>query len=567
MSFRPIALGIFFLSILETLLSPVWAATRLPVYGKQGMVVSTSDLASEVGAQILRDGGNAADAAVAVAMALAVTWPSAGNLGGGGFALVRTPKGESSFVDYREIAPQSAHENFYLDAKGQIVPGASTVGYRAAGVPGTVAGMEYLHRTYGRLPWKKLIEPARRLAADGYRLQTVHVREIASERDLLQRFPATKAIFFPEGRDPEMGDRFIQRDLARSLALLEKEGPQGFYKGTLAKLLVQDIQKQGGALTAADFAGYKVEVREPLKGQFGPYEVLSSPPPSSGGATLLQMLGMMGGDDLKTLGFGSARYLHLLVEVMKRAFADRSEWYGDPAFVHVPLIELLKPTYLRERRASILDKAVPSLEIKPARVPEGESHETTHFTIIDREGMVVTNTYTLNGSFGSGVVVPGTGILLNNEMDDFTSKPGEPNMYGLIQGKRNSIAPRKRPLSSMTPTIFVKDGRAVLALGSPGGPTIINTVLQVSLNVLVQGWNVQSAVEAPRIHHQWMPDEIRWEPQGINPDTRKIMESMGHVFAKEPRSMGDAQAIVYDPERKEWSGGADSRRGGKAVAP
>jgi gamma-glutamyltranspeptidase/glutathione hydrolase len=545
-----------------------FAATKQPVYGKRGMVVSTSDLASEVGAQILKDGGNAADAAVGVAFALAVTWPSAGNIGGGGFALVRLPTGESRFLDYREVAPRAAQANFFLDSKGAPIAKASTVGHRAAGVPGTVAGLELLHKRWGRLPWERLVEPAQILAEKGYRLNHHHVKAIAASRELLQSYPETHKIFFPNGRDPEVGDLFVQKDLAKSIHEIKVHGAKAFYHGSIARLITEDQKAHGGALSAADLESYKVEEREPLYGEFHGHQVITAPPPSSGGATLIQLLTMLEHDDLKKMELGSSSYLHLLVESMKRAFADRSEWYGDPAFVNIPMKMLLSADYLKKRRAGISPvKASRSQDIAAASDMPGEKLETTHFTVVDASGFAISNTYTLNGSFGSGVVPKGTGILLNNEMDDFMIKPGLPNMFGLIQSTRNKIAPGKRPLSSMTPTIFVKDQSPVLVVGSPGGPTIINTVLQVSLNVLVHGYDVQAAVEEPRVHHQWMPDEIRWEPHGISFDTRARLETLGHFLAKEPRYFGDAQAVTFDRARGEWAGGADSRWGGTAVAP
>lgn len=549
--------------------TPLGAASRQPVSGDKGLVASTSSEASDIGAAILKQGGTAADAAVAVGLALAVTWPAAGNLGGGGFALVRPIKDEPQFVDFRETAPAAAHEKFYQDAAGNLLPEASLIGYRAVGIPGTLAGLEALHKRWGKLAWTKVVEPARRLASEGFRLEDSHVRMLRSSEELLRRFPETSRIFLPQGKIPEVGDLFVQKDLARSLAIVQKEGARGFYEGSLAKILLQDIKNNGGVITAADLKGYKVELRSPLEGKFKDFQILTAPPPSSGGILLLQMLGMLERDDLKSLGSGSAATLHLLVEAMRRAFADRSEWLGDPAFVKNPIRQLLDPSYLKQRRLSInLKEASASRDIKAADLKDADSEkpETTHFTVSDKDGMIVSITYTLNGNFGSGVTAKGSGILLNNEMDDFAAKVGEPNMFGLIQSARNRIEAGKRPLSSMTPTIFLKDEQAVLALGSPGGPTIINTVLQVSLNVLVHGMNVQEAVDAPRVHQQWLPDEIVYEPGGLNPDTRQKLESMGHRLTQKPRFMGDAQAIYFDLQSRSWSGGSDSRWGGKVTA-
>jgi gamma-glutamyltranspeptidase/glutathione hydrolase len=542
------------------------SATRAPVWGSRGLVATVSPLASEAGASILRQGGNAADAAVAVGFALAVTWPAAGNLGGGGFALVRGQDGKSNFVDYRETAPAAADKNFYLDAKGEVIPGASTTGYRAVGTPGTVAGMALLHKKYGKLPWKKVVEPARRLAVEGFIVDESFVSMLESGKERLSKFPDSKRIFVKAGKGLKVGDRFVQPELGWSLTQIQKVGESAFYTGPIAKKLISAIQKGGGVMTLDDLKNYKVVERAPIEGRYKTYQIVTAPPPSSGGALLLAMLGMLEKDDLASLGFGSAAYNHLLVETMKRAFADRSEWFGDPDFVQNPLQKFLDPAYLAKRRAGMSPtKATPSQDIKPGDFSDKESTETTHYTVVDAQGMIISNTYTLNGSFGSGATAEGTGILLNNEMDDFSSKVGSPNMYGLLQSDRNAIAPRKRPLSSMTPTIILEDGKPILALGSPGGPTIINSVFQVTLNALVFGMNIQAAIDAPKLHHQWMPDRILFEPMGVNPDTQKIMQGMGHIFGDRSFQFGDVQAVLYDKKRQQWSGGSDSRHGGSVA--
>jgi gamma-glutamyltranspeptidase / glutathione hydrolase len=544
----------------------IFAATRAPVYGTRGIVTSISPLASEVGASILRQGGNAADAAVAVGFALAVTWPSAGNLGGGGFSLVRMADGAVNFLDYREVAPAASGRDFYLDAKGDVIPQASTLGYRAVGTPGTVAGLALLHQKYGKLPWKKLLEPARRLAKEGFIVDEYLASSLESNRDDLTQFPISNRIFLKEGKGFIAGDKFVQPELSWSLAQIQKKGANAFYRGEIAQRLVGAIQKGGGVMTLDDLANYTAKEREPLQGRYKTYHIITAPPPSSGGALLLAMLGMLEKDDLAKLGFGSAAYNHLLVETMRRAYADRSEWFGDPDFVNNPLKQLLAPEYLAQRRASInLNKATSSSDIKPGKFSIEESMETTHYTVIDAEGNIVSTTYTLNGSYGSGATAEGTGILLNNEMDDFTTKPGTPNMFGLIQNDRNAIAPRKRPLSSMTPTIILEDNKPMLALGSPGGPTIINSVFQVTLNLLEFNMNIQAAIDAPKLHHQWLPDRILFEPLGLNPDTKKIMETMGHTFGERSFQFGDVQAVYFDKKKQQWSGGSDSRHGG-AVA-
>jgi gamma-glutamyltranspeptidase/glutathione hydrolase len=543
------------------------AATRDPVWGKRGLVATVSPLASAAGAQILREGGNAADAAVAVGFALSVTWPSAGNLGGGGFALVRTSDAKTDFIDYRETAPALAQSDFYLDAKGEVIPDASTVGYRAVGTPGTVAGLALLHKQYGSLPWKKVLEPARRLAVEGFIVDESLASSLEGSRSLLEKFPDSRHIFLKDGKGIKVGDKFIQPELGWTIRQIQKQGSDAFYKGDVARRLIDAIKKGGGALTSEDLASYKAVSRKPLTGRYKNYEILTAPPPSSGGPLLIAMLGMLEKDDLNKLGFGSAAYNHLLVETMRRAFADRSEWFGDPDFIKNPLAEILNPDYIASRRSSISSlKATPSQDIKPGTFEVKESTETTHFTVVDAKGMIVSNTYTLNGSFGSGATAAGTGILLNNEMDDFSSKPGSPNMYGLLQSTRNAIGPKKRPLSSMTPTIVLENNQPILALGSPGGPTIINSVFQVTLNTLEFGMDIQAAIDAPKLHHQWMPDRIRAEPFGINPDTKRLMEAMGHAFADKPFFFGDVQAVRFDQKRQQWSGGSDSRHGGAVVA-
>ena len=539
------------------------SATRAPVYGTKGMVASVSPIASEVGADILRQGGTAADAAVAVGLALAVTWPSAGNLGGGGFALVHAGESPDTFIDYRETAPAAAGPDFYLNAQGELKEKESRVGYRAAGVPGTVAGLALLHKKWGKLPWKTLVEPARRLADKGFIVDAALEESLWSSRELLLLYPETQKIFFNKGKPWKRGDRLVQKDLAASLALIQRHGSDGFYKGKLADLITSDMKANNGVLSKADLSGFKVAEREPVRRKWREFEVVTAPPPSSGGIVLLSILGMLENDKIEAMGAGSADYLHLLIESMKKAFADRSVWIGDPAFVNNPVTKLLDPTYIAKRRAAITDKA--AHDVMPGELP-GESPDTTHFTIRDSKGMTISNTYTLNGSYGSGVVAKGTGILMNNEMDDFTSKLGSNNMFGLKQGARNLIAPGKRPLSSMTPTFVYKGKDLILALGAPGGPTIINSVTQTIINRLVFHMDIQEAADAPRFHHQWMPDKILWEPHGLNPDTKKLLDLKGHVFRETPRSFGDIQALAWDEENGRWTGGSDSRNGGAVVA-
>lgn len=525
-------------------------AARQPAAATHGMVVSTSELASQVGIDVLQKGGNAVDAAVAVALALAVTWPAAGNLGGGGFMLLRRADGTTEIIDYRERAPLAARRDMYLDARGRLIPEASTIGYLAAAVPGTVAGLALARERHGKLPWADLVRPARRLAEEGFSLNYQTVLGLRQHADLLGRFPDSRRIFLKDGKLYQVGERLVQRELGETLARLEKNGPREFYEGETARRLVEDMKRHGGLLTLADLKEYQPTLRQPLRGTYRGHEILTMPPPSSGGPILLEMLNMLERYPLAELGHNSAEELHVVVEVMRRAFADRAVHLGDADFVKVPVAGLIAKPYAAKLAAGIdRARASTSDEVKagapPSAGPE-ESRETTHFTVVDAEGNVVTNTYTLNGSFGAGATATGLGFLLNNEMDDFTSKVGVANAYGVIQGENNAIAPRKRPLSSMTPTIVLKDGKLLMAVGSPGGPTIINTVLQVLINVIDFGMNLQQAIDQPRIHHQWRPDHIQWEPWGLSRDTRAVLEQRGHHFAEKPGSMGDAHGIMID---------------------
>jgi gamma-glutamyltranspeptidase/glutathione hydrolase len=528
------------------------------------MVASTSPVASQVGVDVMRKGGNAIDAAVAVGLALAVTWPSAGNLGGGGFLLYRSHDGASEIVDYRERAPLAASRDMYLDANGKVVEGRSTEGYLASGVPGTVAGLALAHARHGKLAWHDVVEPARKLAADGFIVPQHLARSLAVERTRrrLSKFSESRRIFLRDGRPWEEGERFKQPELAETLARIQKD-PRDFYEGETARRIVADMAANGGIITARDLAEYEPTLRAPLRGRYRDVEVLTMPPPSSGGIALLQMLAMLEPHDLASLGYGSADMLHLLIEVMKRAFADRAQYLGDADFADVPVSGLTARDYAVRRGASIdMAKATPSRLVAAGAPGPIESKETTHFTIVDADGNIVSNTYTLNDSYGSGVTVKGAGFLLNDEMDDFTSKPGTPNLFGLVQGEANAIEPRKRPLSSMTPTIVLRGGKPWFAVGSPGGPTIINTVLQTIVNVVDFRMNMQQAITAARIHHQWMPDEIAWEPFGISPDTRRLLEGRGHVFEERGGEIGDAQAIMIDPTSGMRLGASDPRLGG-----
>jgi len=546
------------------------AASRPPVRGGSGMVSSVSEIASRVGVDVLKRGGNAVDAAVAVGLALAVVWPSAGNLGGGGFMVIRLADGRATAIDYREMAPAAAHRNVYLDANGEYIKESSQYGHRAAGVPGTVAGLALALRKYGRLDWATVVEPARRLAADGFPVWYQLERSLKGSSQQLSRYPETKRIFLRNGRHYETGEIFRQPELAQVLLRLKRSGPRDFYSGRTARLIEAAMKRAAGEgpawMTVADLRNYRAVERTPLRGTYRGHEIITMPPPSSGGIAMLEMLNILERYDLRSMGAGSAATIHLEVEAMRRAFADRAEFLGDPDFVKVPVAGLTSRAYADTLAATIdLQRATPSTAIGHGQPAPYESPETTHFTVVDREGNVVSNTYTLNDSYGNKITVEGTGILLNNEMDDFAPKPGSPNFYGLIQGEANAVAARKRPLSSMTPTIVLRDGRLWFAVGSPGGPTIINTVTQIIVNIIDFGMNIQQAIDWPRVHHQWMPDEIRHEPFGVNPDTMRRLQEMGHRFAATPRQMGDAEGIMIEEKSGVRLGGSDPRLDGKSV--
>jgi gamma-glutamyltranspeptidase/glutathione hydrolase len=530
---------------------------RQPVHAKHAMVVSREKHATDAGVAILESGGNSIDAAVAVAFALAVTHPSAGNLGGGGFMLVRFADGKSTFLDFRERGPAAATHDMYLGPDGHPTKD-SQLGYRASGIPGTVKGMAYAHEHWGKKPWKQLLTPAVTLAAKGFPVSWGLSQSLQSRgtSEKLAMFPDSKRIFLRDGKPFEPGELLIQSDLARTLKRIRDIGAKDFYEGETARLLAADMKAHGGIITLDDLKNYKAIERTPLTGKYRGYDVLTSPPPSSGGIGILQMLGVLEGTDYAKAGAGSAAELHMLAETMRRYFADRSEHLGDPDFFKVPTPTLLNPRYITHLRESIDPAhATPSAQIKPVTVATYESLETTHFSIVDAEGNAVSMTYTLNGGFGSGVTAEKLGFLLNNEMDDFAPKPGEANMFGLVQGEANAVAPRKTPLSSMVPTIVTKDGKLFLVLGSPGGPTIINSVLQTILNAVDFHMNAQEAVDQPRIHHQWMPDEIRME-RGFSPDTIDILKAKGHKLSV-IGSIGEVAAILFDGK---WlQGAADGR--------
>jgi gamma-glutamyltranspeptidase/glutathione hydrolase len=541
------------------------AAAREPVRARHGIVASTNEVASRVGVEIMKRGGNAVDAAIAVAFALAVTHPAAGNLGGGGFMMIRLKDGRTTAIDYREMAPAAAHRDVYLDKNGNLIEGegGSLVGYRAAGVPGTVRGMEFALRKYGsgKLTWAQLIEPARQLAGRGFVVTHSLAHSLYSSREYLEKYAETKRIYLKNGQYYKEGELFRQPQLAATFARLQRLGPNEFYEGETARLIVADMKRNNGLMTMDDLRGYVAKERTPVRGNYRGYEIISMPPPSSGGAVLIEMLNILEGFDLQKLEASSSDRYHLMAEAMRRAFADRAEYMGDSDFVKVPVPGLIDKAYAATLRATInTERASTSAEVRAGRPTGYESDETTHFTVVDAQGNAVSNTYTLNNSYGSAAVAKGTGIILNDEMDDFAAKPGTPNMYGLIQGERNAVAPKKRPLSAMTPTIVLrKDGSLWFTVGSPGGPTIINTVLCIITNVIDYEMNIQQAIDFPRIHHQWLPDELVGEPFGLSGDTQKALTARGHTLAK-LRYLGDAEGIMIEEKTGVRLGATDPRR-------
>jgi gamma-glutamyltranspeptidase/glutathione hydrolase len=544
---------------------------REPVRARHGMVASTNEVASRVGVEIMKRGGNAVDAAIAVAFALQVTHPAAGNLAGGGFMMIRLRDGRATAIDYREMAPAAAHRDVYLDKNGNLIEGegGSLVGYRAAGVPGTVRGMELALKKYGsgKLTWAQLVEPARRLAGAGFTVTHELERSLYGNREYLSKYAETKRIYLKGGQFYKEGELFRQPELATTFARLQRFGPNEFYEGETARLIVADMKRNNGLMTMEDLRGYVAKERAPVRGNYRGHEIISMPPPSSGGAVLIEMLNILEGFDLQKMEASSSDRYHLMAEAMRRAFADRAEYMGDSDFVKVPVPGLIDKSYAATLRAGInTDRASTSAEVRAGRPAGYESDETTHFTVVDAQGNAVSNTYTLNNSYGSAAVAKGTGLLLNDEMDDFAAKPGTPNMYGLIQGERNAVAPKKRPLSAMTPTIVLrKDGSLWFTVGSPGGPTIINTVFCIITNVIDYEMNIQQAIDFPRIHHQWLPDELVGEPFGLSGDTQRALTSRGHTLAK-LRYLGDAEGIMIEEKTGMRLGATDPRRSdGEAV--
>ncbi|MDF1609538.1 gamma-glutamyltransferase [Hoeflea sp. YIM 152468] len=538
-----------------------------PVWAKSAMVSVQEAVAAQVGLQVLKDGGNAVDAGVAVALALAVTLPRAGNLGGGGFMLVHDAKsGQTRAIDYREMAPASATRDMYLDADGNADSTLSRFHGLAVGVPGTVAGLQLALETYGTLTLAEAAAPAIRLAEDGIVVTADLADSLKGLEKRLKTWPASAAIFYKEdGSFYEPGDLIRQPDLAATLRKIAAEGPDGFYTGEVAEKIAASVQDAGGAMTVQDLANYKAVLRAPVSGSYRGYDIVSMPPPSSGGTHIIQILNVMEGYPIGFLGHNSSDTIHLMAEAMKRAYADRSEYLGDPDFADVPVTALISKDYAANIRDGISrNRATPSDTIKPGKLASYESDQTTHFSIVDKDGNAVSNTYTLNFSYGSGMTAAGTGVLLNNEMDDFSAKPGVPNAYGLIGGDANAVEPGKRPLSSMSPTIVLKHGKPYLVTGSPGGSRIITTTLQVISNMVDHGMNVAEATFAARIHHQWLPDEIRVEDGGLSRDTVAALEARGHTIAVNS-VMGSTQSIHVDAETGLLLGASDPRRTGSAT--
>ncbi|HME37239.1 MAG TPA: gamma-glutamyltransferase [Candidatus Sulfotelmatobacter sp.] len=560
-------------------------ASTEPVHAQHAIVVSVHELASRAGVEIMQAGGNAVDAAVATGFALAVVHPAAGNIGGGGFMLIRMADGKAHFVDYREKAPAAATRDMYLDAQGNVIPGASEIGYKSIAVPGSVAGMVYAEQKYGKLTLKQVMASAIRLAREGYALTWGEARDMRDDSDLA-KFPESRRVFQRDGKYYQPGEIFRQPDLARTLERIA-ENPDDFYHGALARELAAAMQKGGGLITADDLAQYEVKEREPIRGTYREYEIISAPPPSSGGTVLIESLNILEGYDLGKMGDRSAQSIHYTIEAFRRAFFDRAEFMGDPDFSKIPVAQLIDKKYAAAWRESIDPaRASPSQELKrpavfneleqyaaahPQPVGMHEGPHTTHYSVVDADGNAVAVTTTINAWFGSQVTADGLGFLMNDEMDDFSAKPGVPNSDGLIQGAANAIGPGKRPLSSMTPTIVVREGKPFLVLGSPGSSKIITTVANVLMGVVDYGMNIQEAVNAPRFHNQWLPDALNVE-KWFSPDTVNALKKMGynvqiglHDGEYVSPYWSDAECIAVDAKTGERLGASDGRNGGKAV--
>lgn len=534
-----------------------------PVWARHGMVSAQEAEAAKIGLQVLRDGGNAVDAAVAVALAMAVTLPRAGNIGGGGFMIVHdAASGETVAIDYRETAPSAATRDMFLGADGEADAKLSRFHGKAVGVPGTLAGLALALEKYGTITLAQALAPAIRLAEDGLTVTPDLADSLIALEKRLKQWPSSATVFFkPDGGFYEPGDILRQPDLAASLKLIAEQGPDALYRGPIGEKIVAAVNAAGGAMSMEDLGAYEAKIREPITGTYRGHEIVSMPPPSSGGAHIVQILNILEGFPIGWTGANSAETIHLMAEAMRLAYADRSEYLGDSDFVDVPVKGLTSKAYAAKLRGQIdRHRATPSSTVKPGAPQPYESDQTTHFSVVDKDGNAVSSTYTINFSYGSGLVAEGTGILLNNEMDDFSAKPGVPNAYGLIGGDANAVEPGKRPLSSMSPTIVLKDGKPFLVTGSPGGARIITTTLQVIMNVIDHGMNVAEASAAPRIHHQWLPDELRVE-EGLSPDTTALLRARGHDVSVQS-AMGSTQSIMIDPASGFLLGASDPRRPG-----
>jgi gamma-glutamyltranspeptidase/glutathione hydrolase len=546
-------------ALCAALLPPAGAASRPAVEAKNGMVVTSQYLASQVGVDILKMGGNAVDAAVAVGYAQAVVNPCCGNIGGGGFMTIHLADGRDTFINFRETAPAGASRDMYLDAQGQLIKGASLYGYRAVAVPGTVLGMDSALRQYGKLPRQTVMAPAIKLAREGFVLTRADTDILDTSTDMLRRDPEAAKVFLrPDGTPLQPGDRMVQADLARTLQAIAEHGPDAFYKGRIPAAVEQGSARGGGVIKAADFAAYKITESAPITCNYRGYVFVSAPPPSSGGTTLCEILNVLSGYDLRAMGYGSAASVHVMVEAMRHAYMDRNTYLGDPAFVDNPLGRLLGKSYAASIREKIAgDRATPSKQVQPGMAPH-EKTETTHYSIVDKDGNAVSTTYTVNGRFGAGVIAPGTGFFLNDEMDDFTTKIGAQNLFGLVQGATNAIEPGKRPLSSMAPTLVTRNGKTYMVLGSPGGSRIITITLETAINIIDHGMAPQEAVDAARIHHQWLPDEVYYEKYGLSPDTLNILRGMGYKMV-EQTPWGAAELVLVGlPDGAQPDGAASS---------
>lgn len=562
--FRPLSRGITLLACFCAMLFPGLAFAAEDLCSRGGMVVSACPLASEVGARVLREGGNAVDAAIAVGFALAVTYPGAGNIGGGGFMLIRLRNGESVCIDYRERAPAGASRDMYLDGEGRVISGLSTVGHLSAGVPGTVAGLFLAHGRYGTMPWKDLLEPAIQLARGGFPVSERLSGQLMRLEPYLDAYPGLAVFVKPDGSFYEKGDTLIQTDLARTLERIASRGAAEFYEGETAELIRLEMERGGGLIGLEDLSGYEAVAREPVRGSYRDYEILSAPPPSSGGIVLLEILNIVEGYPLSEYGFLSEEAVHHVVEAEKRAFHDRARYLGDPDYVNMDTKKYISKDYADDMRNSIKWHVADPADLSDPEPPPPESSETTHYSIVDGTGNAVSTTTTLNDTFGSKVLVEGAGFLMNDEMDDFSIKKSVPNMYGLVGGEANEIEPGKRMLSSMSPTIVLDGGTPFLVLGSPGGGKIITTVAQIIMNVIDYGMSVAGAVDAPRFHHQWIPDEIKFERGAYLQGLVDVLAERGHSCVALTGVMGEAQVIGLSDSVV--CGAADGRGSGGAAA-